>query len=101
MPAEQKITVANQERPKPDSGFWSLPGGAGGISGSVAGILALIDTLADVPPHDKTSLQERIAAHLDGTDHNFVIIHAHAQRRDDSGTRHSLLTSDILSKKIV
>jgi len=96
---DSEKTTVNPELPPPAPGFWSLPGGAGGLSGSVDGVLAVIADLKNVPAHDKASLAERIKAHLDGTDHNFVKVHAHAQMRDDAGGRHSILVSDILSKK--
>ena len=99
--ADTKKLEVNPERPKAPEGFWSLPGGASGLQGSVDGVLAAIDAQADIPAHDKVSLKERIKAHLDGIDHNFVTVHAHAQRRDDASGRHSILNSDILSKKTV
>ena len=98
---EKKLPVVNPVRPKPDEGFWSLNGDKGALHGSVDGVLAAIDAQADIPAHDKVSLKERIKAHLDGIDHNFVTVHAHAQRRDDASGRHSILNSDILSKKTV
>ena len=100
MTDTKNVEVKPELPPAPD-GFWSLPGDAAGLAGSVDGVLTVIAGMTEVPEHDKASLRERIKAHLDGTDHNFVVVHAHAQRRDDAAGRHSLLVSDILSRKTV
>ena len=53
-------------------GFWSLPGGANGIEGSVSGVIAVIDSLANVPDYQKQALKAGIAKLIEETDFNYV-----------------------------
>lgn len=96
QPIEKVILPKNPVLP---DGFWSMPGGAAGLRGSVEGVTKAIDELADVPAHSKTALKEQLASHLDGTDHNFVVIHAHAVCRDDDSGYHSIVNFEISSSK--
>ena len=100
MADEPKKLTVNPERPKPAPGFWSLADNAGGLHGSVDGVKAAIAVQTGVPAHSKTAILEQLAEHLDGTGHNHVTIHAHAQRRDGD-VRHTIIGFDIISRKML
>ena len=83
----------------PTYGFWSLPGGMDGLHGSVDGVLDAIKAFTEIPEHSKTAIIEQIASHLEGTDHNYITIHAHAQGKHDGKTKHSMIGFEVASRR--
>ena len=74
---------------------WNLPA----LEGSVSGVTAEIDRLPG-PEHFKAALKSDIAAALDGTDHNFIKLHAHGTRHAEATfARHIILIDLETSKK--
>lgn len=86
-------------KPQPPEGFWALPGGRGGFSGTIAGVSTALDSLPEVPAHAKAALKSFISAQVAGTDANYVTVHAHAQRRADGTTSNAVITIQIETSK--
>ena len=96
-PDEKLLMPDRNARPE---GFWSLPGGVGGICGSVSGVNAALDALDKVPSHQKDVLKAEIAALLEGTDFNYVKVLARAAVNKTETNRHIVGYFDIeVSKK--
>lgn len=95
-PSEQPIFPP---KPAPVDGVWNLPGGRDGMAGTPAAVLRAIDALENVPAHGKTALKEAIAANLDGTENNFIVVRMTAHRHQDGDSRHDIGNFDIKSSK--
>ena len=95
-PVEKVLMPDRNARPE---GFWSIPGGLDGISGSVAGVNAAIDALENIPAHQKLVLKEEITALLEGTDFNYVKVLARAAVNDAPDRRHIVGHFDIMVSK--
>ena len=92
-----KVVIPNPNSRPP--GFWSLPGGSEGISGSIAGVNAAVDALENVPPHHKEAIKAEIAAIVDGTEFNFVKVLARAAVNKTESYRHIVGHFEITASK--
>ena len=72
MAEEASPSVRGHVVPKPE-GWWSLSG----LSGSVDGVLKAIAEAKDVPDRWKGALKEEVMAAIQGTDNNYLELHAH------------------------
>lgn len=74
---------------------WNLPA----LEGSTLGVTSEIANLT-APEHFKAALLDDIKAVLDGTDHNWLKIHAHGTRQQgEKSIRHIVLLDIETSKK--
>ena len=80
-------------------GFWSLPGGAEGVCGSVAGVTAAIGALEKVPIHHRDVIKAEIAALTEGTDFNYVKVLARAVVNKTESHNHIVGHFEIVASK--
>ena len=92
-----KVSIPNPNARPP--GFWSLPGGAEGVSGSIDGVNAAVDALENVPAHHKDAIKAEIAAIVEGTEFNFVKVLARAAINNTESHRHIVGHFEITASK--
>jgi len=85
--------------PPTDPANWILPGGRSGMQGTATAVLAAIAGDPTIPPHAKNALTEAIAAHLEGSDHNFITLHANITRHRDHEHAHNFVNYSLSSSK--
>ena len=94
MSEATETPILAPEKPK-FNGFWQLPGGANGLQGTPAAVAKAIDDDQTIPEHGKIALKSAIAALLEGSENNFIIVHAIATRQTRGTEQHDVVTMDI------
>jgi hypothetical protein len=91
-------TQVNPIRPPLPAGFWSMPGGRSGLQGKPELVYDAINAL-QIPDGDKSALIAKIKSEIDGTEFNYVTVHATQTRQDSADSRDTILSMQITSTK--
>lgn len=87
------------QSPAGATGAWTLGEGRDGLQGAATALRKAIPQLTNLPAHWRTALLEAVDASLEGTDHNYVTIHANGNAVQLDGRRHTIVMLDIQTTK--